>query len=271
MSTQLAKVKEKFGTIRSLLESRQSEIAAALPRHLDARRMIQVALGALRTNPALLDCTHTSLLSAIMTSSQLGLELDGVLGQAYLVPYGRDVTLQIGYRGMLELARRSGQIKSISARVVRNGDEFSYRYGLQEDLVHVPKAPSDAEITHVYAVARFTDGGFAFEVMTRDDVEAVRRSAKSGSRGPWTTHWEAMARKSSIRRLFKYLPVSTEMSRAVQIDEYSEQGLGSKAIQDIVTADGEVFEITPDASVVDPDELARQFEIDEFERSQAGK
>jgi recombinational DNA repair protein RecT len=76
-----------------------------------------------------------------------------------------------------------------------------------------------------------------------------------------------MARKTAIRRLFKYLPIATEVARAVLIDEYCEQGLGNKVL-DSVTADGEVVDAVADASVVDPDELARQLEIDEFERSQ---
>lgn len=260
MSTQLAKTKEKYGSIKQLLESRSAEIAAALPRHIDPRRMIQVALGALRTNPALLECTQTSLLSAVMSASQLGLELDGVTGQAYLVPYGRDVTLQIGYRGLIDLARRSGQISSISARVVRQGDEFKYEYGLHEDIKHVPKGAADAPITHVYASARFKDGGYAFEVLTSDDVELIRKSAKSGNRGPWVSHWPAMAKKSAIRQLAKYLPISIEMARAVTIDEHSEAGI--VAPSEIVTDDGEVITTVEDSSVVDADAIAAQYQSD---------
>jgi recombination protein RecT len=260
MSTQLAKTKEKYGSIKQLLESRAGEIAAALPRHIDPRRMIQVALGALRTNPALLECTQTSLLSAVMSASQLGLELDGVTGQAYLVPYGRDVTLQIGYRGMIDLARRSGLISSISAHVVKEGDFFEFEYGITEKLRHIPKAAPDAPVSHVYAVARFKDGGFAIEVLSHDDVEAIRRSAKSGSRGPWQTHWAAMARKTAIRQLFKYLPISVEVARAVTIDEHSEAGI--VAPSEIVTDDGEVLNAIPDSSVVDTESLAAQYNSD---------
>jgi len=277
MSTQLAKAKEKFDTIRNLLEARQLEIAAVLPRHMVSRRMIQVALGALRTNPALLDCTHTSLLSAIMISAQLGLELDGISGQAYLVPYKNRKTgltecqLQIGYRGMIDLARRSGRIKSISARIVRKCDEFSYCYGLEENLVHVPKYAAADEITHVYAVAKFMEGGFAFEVMTADEIDNIRNGSKNGNGDIWRNFWPEMARKTCIRRLFKYLPISIEISKACLIDEYGEQGIGTNEIKHIISGDGEVFEIVPDSGVVDPEELSRQFEVDEFERSRESK
>jgi len=262
MSTQLAKTKEKYGSIKQLLESRAGDIAAALPRHIDPRRMIQVALGALRTNPALLECTQTSLLSAVMSASQLGLELDGMTGQAYLVPYGRDVTLQIGYRGLIDLARRSGQISSISARVVRQGDFFEYEYGLHEDIKHIPKASPDAPITHVYASARFKDGGFAFEVLSREDVEAIRRMSKTGgsASSPWNKFWPAMAKKTAIRQLAKYLPISVEVARAVTIDEHSEAGI--VAPSEIVTDDGEVLNAIPDSSVVDTEGLAAQYQSD---------
>ncbi|EFN8903469.1 exodeoxyribonuclease VIII [Escherichia coli] len=125
----------------------------------------------------------------------------------------------IGYRGMIDLARRSGQIASLSARVVREGDEFSFEFGLDEKLIHRPGENEDAPVTHVYAVARLKDGGTQFEVMTRKQIELVRSLSKAGNNGPWVTHWEEMAKKTAIRRLFKYLPVSIEIQRAVSMDE----------------------------------------------------
>ncbi|EBG1618414.1 recombination protein RecT, partial [Salmonella enterica] len=165
--------------------------------------------------------------SAIVQCSQLGLEPGGALGHAYLLPFGnkneksgkKNVQLIIGYRGMIDLARRSGQIASLSARVVREGDDFSFEFGLEEKLVHRPGENEDAPVTHVYAVARLKDGGTQFEVMTRKQIELVRAQSKAGNNGPWVTHWEEMAKKTAIRRLFKYLPVSIEIQRAVSMDE----------------------------------------------------
>lgn len=130
--------------------------------------------------------------------------------------------LIIGYRGMIDLARRSNQIISISARTVRQGDSFHFEYGLNENLTHVPGENEDSPITHVYAVARLKDGGVQFEVMTHNQIEKVRASSKAGQNGPWVSHWEEMAKKTVIRRLFKYLPVSIEMQKAVILDEKAE-------------------------------------------------
>lgn len=96
---------------------------------------------------------------------------------------------------MIDLARRSGQIASLSARVVREGDDFSFEFGLEEKLVHRPGENEDAPVTHVYAVARLKDGGTQFEVMTRKQIELVRAQSKAGNNGLWVTHWEEMAKK----------------------------------------------------------------------------
>ncbi len=207
--------------------SMKEQLAPALPRHMTAERMIRIATTEIRKVPALGDCDTMSFVSAIVQCSQLGLEPGGALGHAYLLPFGnkneksgkKNVQLIIGYRGMIDLARRSGQIASLSARVVREGDDFSFEFGLEEKLVHRPGENEDAPVTHVYAVARLKDGGTQFEVMTRKQIELVRAQSKAGNNGPWVTHWEEMAKKTAIRRLFKYLPVSIEIQRAVSMDE----------------------------------------------------
>src|SRR5699024_349340 len=113
--------------------SMKEQLAAALPRHMTAERMIRIATTEIRKVPALGNCDTMSFVSAIVQCSQLGLEPGSALGHAYLLPFGnkneksgkKNVQLIIGYRGMIDLARRSGQIASLSARVVREGDEFS--------------------------------------------------------------------------------------------------------------------------------------------------
>ncbi|WP_114146687.1 recombination protein RecT, partial [Escherichia coli] len=180
---------------------------------MTAERMIRIATTEIRKVPALGNCDTMSFVSAIVQCSQLGLEPGSALGHAYLLPFGnkneksgkKNVQLIIGYRGMIDLARRSGQIASLSARVVREGDEFRFEFGLDEKLIHRPGENEDAPVTHVYAVARLKDGGTQFEVMTRKQIELVRSLSKAGNNGPWVTHWEEMAKKTAIRRLFKYL------------------------------------------------------------------
>ncbi len=215
----------------------KNQLAAALPRHMTADRMIRIVTTEIRKNPELAGCSQQSFIGAVVQCSQLGLEPGNALGHAYLLPFkknkknqqtgkwefaGMDVQLIIGYRGMIDLARRSNQIISISARTVRQCDNFHFEYGLNESLTHVPGEDEDSPITHVYAVARLKDGGVQFEVMTHNQIEKVRASSKAGENGPWKDYWEEMAKKTVIRRLFKYLPVSIEMQKAVILDEKAE-------------------------------------------------
>lgn len=234
----VAKTDIKNATIASLMADPKikAQMALALPKHLTADRLARIATTEMRRVPALANCSPESFLGAIMQCAQLGLEPSNGLGQAYLIPFGNgkdkqgraNVQLIIGYRGMIDLARRSGQIVSISARAVYENDEFSYQYGLYEELRHVPAQDGEAgQLTHVYAVAKLKDGGVQFEVMTRKDIEKVRASsssAKSGS-SPWVTHFDEMAKKTVIRRLFKYLPVSIEIQRAAILDEQGENDI----------------------------------------------
>jgi len=214
----------------------KQQMALALPRHVTADRLARVALTEVRRNPALARCDQMSFLGAIMTCAQLGLEPGGTLGHAYLVPFenrkaGRtEVQFILGYRGMIELARRSGQIQSIEARAVYEGDRFDVKFGLDSDLTHVPdfdnpNRTQPEKLRFVYAVAKLKDGGVQFEVMSRREIEAARAQSKSATSGPWQTHYEAMSLKTVIRRLFKYLPISIELAQAIEQDERAELGI----------------------------------------------
>lgn len=249
--TQLATQDKKPATLAELINSPKikNQLAMALPKHMSSDRMARIVTTEIRKTPALADANMQSFLGAVVQCSQLGLEPGGALGHAYLLPFGNgkakdgksNVQLIIGYRGMIDLARRSGQIISISARTVREGDDFHYEYGLNEDLKHTPKADESAPITYVYAVARLKDGGSQFEVMTFNQIESVRKQSKAGDKGPWITHWEEMAKKTVIRRLFKYLPVSIEIQQAVILDEKAEAGI-SQDNEMILDADFSVVE-----------------------------
>lgn len=213
--------------IVSMLLSPQfkAQMQTALPKTLTADRMARIVLTEFRKTPALMRCDQQSLFGAVLQCASLGLEPGSALGHCYLVPYGKTCTLIVGYRGMIDLARRSGQIVSLSAYCVHQADEFHYELGLHPDIRHVPSPDAErGPVTFIYAVAILKDGGCQFEVMSRAEVEAIRKRSKSGGSGPWATDWEAMAKKTVIRRLFKYLPVSIEATRAVEADEKSERG-----------------------------------------------
>lgn len=197
-------------TVAQLIERQKHEIGRALPKHMDADRMTRIALTVLRQTPKLMQCKPESLLGALMTASQLGLE-PGPLGEAYLVPFGTEVTFIPGYRGLIKLAWQSGQLKNIDAHVVHEGDAFDYEYGLEPHLKHKPTLETPGRATHIYAVATLLNGGSAFVVMSVADVEKIRKRSKAANSGPWVSDWDAMAKKTAIKQLIRFLPLSAEL------------------------------------------------------------
>ncbi len=189
-----------------------------------AERFSRICVTEMRKNPDLMKCTPVSVLSCLIQSAQLGLEPGNGLGHAYLIPFRNnkngtfEATFIVGYKGYLALARRSGLLKRISANVVYSGDEFEYSLGSSEYLSHKPCGEtSAAAITHGYAVAEFKDGGIQIEVMTRKQIDAIKNR---GRRNPvWDSDFAEMARKTLIRRIQKYLPLSPEMADAIRYDQ----------------------------------------------------
>jgi len=230
-------------SVTSLLEKMKPEISRCLPKHLTPERMSRIAITELRKNPKLQECDPLSFIAAIMQASQLGLE-PGILGSCYLIPFNNSSTGKVectfmpGYRGFIDLARRSGQITSLVSRAVYSNDEFCYEFGLKEDIKHKPSMGDRGELIAVYAVAMLKDGGHQFDVMSRKEVDAIRNQSKSKNHGPWVTHYEEMAKKTVLKRLFKWLPCSVEMQKAVSLDELQEVGK-----QDIKQAASEEFDI----------------------------
>jgi len=228
----------------------KAQMAMALPKHMTSDRLARIALTEVRKTPALGKCDQASFLGAIMQCAQLGLEPGSALGHAYLLPFEnrkKDITevqFILGYRGMIDLSRRSGQILSIEARAVYSADKFHVSLGLNPDLTHEPdwEAEDRGPLRFVYAVAKLRDGGTQFEVMSRSDVEKVRQKSRAGQSGPWVDHYEEMAKKTVIRRLFKYLPMSIEMAGAVEQDERIDINLPQ---DNPLTIDAETGEIDP--------------------------
>lgn len=211
----------------SLLQRMAPEMAKALPKHVSPDRMNRIALTALRANPDLMKCSSASFLGSVLSAAQLGLEPNTPLGHAYLIPYKGTCTLQLGYRGMMDLARRSGEVTSLYAHVVRKGDKFTVKLGLEQTIEHVPSEDErrdEQPMTHVYAVAKLKSGEPVFVVLTRGQVDKFRARSMAGKSGPWVTDYEAMAIKTAVRRLFTWLPQSAEMARAVAVDEAPETG-----------------------------------------------
>lgn len=218
--------------IRALLDRARPEIAKALGKHIDPERWLRIAATMVLKSELLSQCDPISILSAVMEAAQLGLELDGVLGHAYLVPFRVRGRLQAqmipGYKGYIQLAHRSGKISYISAHVVYEKDRFRFQFGTSPVLDHVPSELPLAErgvVRYVYVVVKMADGAVDFDVMTVEEIETVRRTSKAADSGPWVEHWNAMAMKTVIRRKSKFLPLSTQFQRAAVLDEYADAGI----------------------------------------------
>lgn len=220
-------------TIAQRIAKQRDQLALALPRLMDPDRFARVLVTECKANVKLLGCEPTSLMAAVMTAAQCGLE-PGPLGHCYLVPFNnnkgtrdkpqwvKEVQFIIGYKGIIDMARRSGKVSSLYAEVVYEGDEFDYQLGLHRDLTHrrSPQAKRD-HITHAYAVAHYVDGGFDFIVIDELEIEARRMRSQTGKKneGPWATDRPSMARKSAVRAFAPFLPLTIEIASALQADE----------------------------------------------------
>lgn len=226
-SGEIVRAEERVNTIEAMLRDDRVRraLAEALPQGLDTTRFARIAATSLRRNARLRQCSPGSFLSALLQAAQLGLEIDSGLGHAYLVPYKAECTLILGYRGLVDLARRSGQVSTVQAHVVRQGDDFYYSFGLEPRLHHEPTSPIESKVTHAYAVVKLRDGNTQFDVMARDQIDAIRRRSRAGTEGPWVTDFDEMAKKTVLRRLAKLLPMSAEAHRAVTLDEHADAGL----------------------------------------------
>jgi phage RecT family recombinase len=223
----------KVDQIRDLMKTPElmGKLYEGLPRHLSPDRMTSLVLGCLRKNPKLLSCTQTSLFSAIAQASTLGLEMDGTLGQAYLVPYGSECTLIVGYKGLLSLMRRSGEVSTITLEVVLEGDQFEYQLGDEPYIRHVPSEDPDREsktITHAYCVVTLKDSGKQRSVWGRAKLDAHMKMyspSHTKSDSPWRTSFGTMCKKTVVRDMVNrgLVPVSAELQRLAMREEISEQ------------------------------------------------
>lgn len=234
-------------TVAAYLKKMEPEFAKALPAHMTAERLARVALTTIRTTPKLLECTIPSLMGAVVQAAQLGLE-PGLIGHCYIIPYGKEAQFIIGYKGMIDLARRSGQIQNIYAHAVYEADHFEYELGLHPKLEHKPASGRRGAMTYVYAVAHFKDGGYQFEVMDMEEIERRRQRSKASKNGPWVTDFEEMAKKTVIRHMWKYLPISIEIQQQAAQDEIVRKDITSEpksVYSDAIEAEGVVAEDIP--------------------------
>lgn len=236
-------VEKKPKTIFDIIQAGAKQFATALPKHINSDRFVRIAITTIRQNPKLAQCSQESLLGALMVSAQLGLE-PGTLGQCYLIPYGRECQFQIGYKGMIELLRRSGQLKDIYAYSVYENDDFEITYGLDRNLIHKPNLANKGNFLGCYCVAILKDDTRAFEYMTKEEIEAhAKKFSKTFGNGPWKTDFEAMAHKTVVKKMLKWLPLSVEFLENIEKDDKSFKVAETKNAEDIeiIESDGDII------------------------------
>ena len=224
-------------SIGDLVLAMKPQIEKALPSVLTGERFARMITTALSTTPELQQCTPKSFLGAMMQAAQLGMEPNTPLGQAYLIPYKNkgqlECQFQLGYRGLIALAHRNGV--TVTAHAVHERDEFSFSYGLEEELIHKPALTDRGEVIAYYACYRTADGAKGFIVMSKEDVTAYKNKyskAAGSSFSPWNTNFDSMAKKTAIKQVLKYAPMATEFTRAIAADESIKTNLSENMVEE---------------------------------------
>jgi recombination protein RecT len=268
---QLVSFEDRYAAVSTWLLSAdtQEQMALALPKHVDPGRLARQFLTQCKKIPKLVECSGSSLAGGLMEVAQLGLDL-GTRGHAWLLPYKVQGTMTanliVGYKGMLDLAWRSDQIRSVYAHAVYEGDDFQYEFGTNQYVRHIPCGHDvRGDIIFAYAGCETIHGGKMMDVMLIEDVNAIRQRAKARDKGPWVTDYAEMCKKTAVRRVLKLGPCSTELQRAITLDEEAEVGV-KQTFTDEVTMTPEVEATEPTVptgdDVIRCEECKREIVID---------
>lgn len=230
-----------------LIKSMAPAIKAALPAVMTPERFTRIVTTAINNNPKLMACNPTTLLGAMMQAAQLGVEPNTPLGQAYLIPYWSkkrgcyEAQFQLGYKGLIDLAYRSGTVTDIQAHEVCEGDEFSYEYGLEPKLHHKPAMQDRGDVYAYYAAWHAKEGGYGFVVASKEDIIKHKNMySKTGDDSPWSTAFDEMAKKTVIKQALKYAPMKSDFARAVAADESVKSYDAAKTAADVLDAPNEM-------------------------------
>ncbi len=237
---------DQFLTLWKELEDRKNSLYAhALPEHIKPETFLRNCYTFVTDNPDLLKCTRSSLLSSIATLAQIGLPPEGILGNAWIIPFYdkknklSNAQVMIGFRGYLALMRRSGLIKTIYSHAVYENDDFDFCLGVHKDLNHRPNTAfgNRGEICGAYTVAHYIKGSFDFDYMYKKEIDDARNGSKLKDGIPWTKYYSEMAKKTSLRRFAKYQTLSPEMNQAISLENEFEKGRISNLEDGIVVSE----------------------------------
>jgi recombination protein RecT len=265
---------EESRSLADQIKRMQPEYEAAMPKGREATQLVRDAITCLRTIKNLDKCTPESVLGALMTCAQLDLR-PGVKGldHAWPLPYWDNrakcykAQLIIGYKGYVELGYRSGQLASVTSRIVYTEDEFEIIYrGDRDELIHKPDPDGLREdIRCFYSTARLVNGGYSVtDPMSLAAMEAHReryapRDRNGKITGPWVDHLPGMGQKTMVRINFKMLPKSPDLAIAMEADEGVRVDLAPTANAAEVTE--RIHRVV--AALVEPDEPSMDTETAE--------
>ena len=245
-------------SIKDLVTMMKPQIEKALPSVLTGERFTRMVLTAMSTNPQLQQCTPKSFLGAMMNAAQLGVEPNTPLGQAYIIPYRNkgqlEAQFQLGYKGLIDLAYRSGEVTDIQAHEVHENDFFEYELGLEPKLKHIPALKDRGAVIQYYAVFHTKAGGYGFEVMSVEDIQEHKKKfskAAGSSFSPWATNFDSMAKKTVLKRVLKYAPIKTEFVRALATDETIKTSISpdmTSEPDEFIYTEGETIEAEQEAA-----------------------
>jgi recombination protein RecT len=221
----------KLAQLNDIFKKKQIAIERACLGMINVGRLRVLMLHSVERKPELLNCSLPSIISAVMLAAELGLEPDDALGSCYLVPFGATCQLIPGYRGLVTLARRSGEIAKVEAHIRYKKDKFTRTQGDDPKIEHIPYDPEDSEdvdpgpVIGAYAVAWFKDGTTQHEYLSLAELNKIQASSKAQrADSPWKQWPEEMQKKSAIKRLCKKLPLSIHLARAIAVDNAVESG-----------------------------------------------
>ena len=218
MSNQLAPQQTSLKSIISS-DAMKQQFATALPSHLSPDRFARVAITALTRTPKLQQCTQESFFKCLLDLSAMGLEPDG--RRAHLIPYGRECTLVLDFKGLAELVRRSGDVIKIHSDVVCENDTFAHSMGdVTEHTYDISK--DRGAVIAAYSQVTLKNGAVQSEIMSKAEIDAIKNKSRAGRSGPWVDHYNQMACKTVFRRLTKWLTLSPEIMDAVSAAEKTE-------------------------------------------------
>lgn len=230
-STQLIRMDERANGIKALFKENNDRMIKMAPRTTaDPSRLLSIAFNSIVFDDKLVVCSPQSLIGGVFEALKLGIALGGPMQEGWLIPFGREATLIVGFQGYRNILDRGRGVIDVHPRAVWAGDEFDLQYGTPRDkITHRPYwmlSRAKGELVAVYAIANLRGGGQQIEVMPREEVDAHRKRSRASSSGPWVTDYDAMALKTVIRKIAKYLPKSNELlARALDLDDKADRGV----------------------------------------------